>query len=649
MQGSLTVFRQATQRELLRDLQDYLYDRFQRPSLILIPQGDGSFYSCFPRKRTPIPDELFHHVLQLLNGGRFPVEQEESAHARLYHAVETASDAQEYDWHTLSVGLTDFYCPIRLPSHSTQIEQIAIIVFGKYLCQGDTLSPALHAWIDTVVAHYRMGSGASLSADKLTAIHQKLHELADRIPIITHQQRHAIEKDLLSAIALAQILLQRLLNVESLFRGSNELGDLGLGQPDLHINAPKLWTTVEGALERLCRALSLTSAAVYAARYRDTADMKLVASIPRSIAKPSELALASSAEFAWLQTQNWVNVPNDGARFGWFIPKTILATSRGLLFGREMVGGNLVILCVGFSSDDLPPPARAVLYDAVNAQVFRFIDNALFGIEMDNLMAETGHLMGRAMGKVSLGVETLRRILPKAQEKGSRLDQRYQNALWAIDDGETHLELIRQNFYAFQTRRRQGDPDHAAVGHLESTYSVFEVASVIDTMRTFFDRAAQEGNFKPIKYVLTTGSTAVKGDRDAIRLALLNLFDNALKFSYANTFFTLAVTSRSPECVISMINLGVGVPSNEAKNVFKAFTKSSFRDPIKKTEGLGLGLPYCRWVVEEIFRGTIHLTSAPANMPSATRFEGDNWLTTVTISLPLWHPQPRGANEETRS
>jgi signal transduction histidine kinase len=402
----------------------------------------------------------------------------------------------------------------------------------------------------------------------------------------------------------------------------------GLDEPSIGMGLEELWERVQAAFGRIVKSLSMESAVLFHSDYQDSSQMKLCAFYPPTMRPPALFSLASYQEFEWLEAEGWVGLPKEDGYFDWLIPETLLGVKHGVLFGRELVG-HLTMIGFGLKTTTLGSIERRALQDAV-ARIFRFLTTGLAAAELDHLMTETGHLMGRAMGKVISGVQALQDTLtippPESDDSGLiRL------ALWAIEDGQIRLEPIRQNFYSFQSRRRQSS-DLGEQSYLES----FDALREVEKMRNHFDRAVVESRLKPIAWDLrSAGSFSLTGDRNAFRLMLLNIFDNALKFSYTNTYITIVVESDGVQCRISCSNLGIGVAGDEVSNVFQPLFKSRYRDPVRRSEGLGLGLPYCRWVAEEVFGGKINLTSSEARVSSPRRFEGDNWITTITVILPL--------------
>ncbi|NLF82973.1 MAG: GAF domain-containing protein [Candidatus Gastranaerophilales bacterium] len=106
-----------------------------------------------------------------------------------------------------------------------------------------------------------------------------------------------------------------------------------------------------------------------------------------------------------------------------------------------------------------------------------------------------------------------------------------------------------------------------------------------------------------------------------IQQALVNLINNAVKYSGENSEIHISVTSRDKDALISVKDNGIGIPESEFKNIFQRFYCID-RSHSRETGGSGLGLSIVEKVVE-IHDGHIELNSKVG--------EGSNF----TICLPL--------------
>jgi GAF domain-containing protein/signal transduction histidine kinase len=409
-------------------------------------------------------------------------------------------------------------------------------------------------------------------------------------------------------------------------------------RPLLNVSEEELWREIKTVLQRLMNLLQLPIAAAFLSTQRDYSDLHLKAVTREEPPAANSLALPSFEEFAWLARRNQVILPRTDGRLSWLDPKQLIGTHGAAIYGHELTGGKLVIIAVGFDAPSLSFEELATLYEAIVVQIFTHIDNAIFGIELDYLTSETGHLMGRAIGKVETGVRKLKQILTTPDSTDLKMLTLAQSA---IEDGLIRLNLIHNNFYWFGAQRRgfeTRESEKSLLRDREKTPSAersFNVCAMLRDMSGLFIREATDRNLKQTKIIISERPAMVKGPEDLLRLTFLNLYDNAMKFAYANTFIVINAGSEDGVCRVIFENLGVGVAPDEVNTVFERLRRSRYQDTSKRIEGLGLGLSYCRRVVHDIFHGRISLISHEAPTPNVRRFEGDNWLTTVTVELPI--------------
>ena len=100
-----------------------------------------------------------------------------------------------------------------------------------------------------------------------------------------------------------------------------------------------------------------------------------------------------------------------------------------------------------------------------------------------------------------------------------------------------------------------------------------------------------------------TDEETVRGDRDLLFEAVVNLVDNAVKFTPEGGRVELALLSRGGESVIRVSDSGPGIPESERDAVTKRFYRS---DKSRRTAGLGLGLSLVAAIIKlHGFRFTI--------------------------------------------
>lgn len=97
-------------------------------------------------------------------------------------------------------------------------------------------------------------------------------------------------------------------------------------------------------------------------------------------------------------------------------------------------------------------------------------------------------------------------------------------------------------------------------------------------------------------------------DIDMIRRVLVNLLENASKYSPPGSFIQIGALTENEWVRVWVQDNGPGIPASEHERIFSKFTRLSSRDSTVK--GLGLGLAYCRLAIEA-HRGRIWVESEP--------------------------------------
>jgi PAS domain S-box-containing protein len=98
-------------------------------------------------------------------------------------------------------------------------------------------------------------------------------------------------------------------------------------------------------------------------------------------------------------------------------------------------------------------------------------------------------------------------------------------------------------------------------------------------------------------------------EEDMIRRVLVNLLDNALKYSVENQQITIQAVrdGHINSIIISVSDQGMGIPKKHRKSIFEKFHR--IKGPAN-AKGLGLGLAFCRLAVEA-HGGRIWVDDAP--------------------------------------
>jgi len=90
---------------------------------------------------------------------------------------------------------------------------------------------------------------------------------------------------------------------------------------------------------------------------------------------------------------------------------------------------------------------------------------------------------------------------------------------------------------------------------------------------------------------------------------LVNLLDNAYKYSGDEKRITLSVTDEDKTVCFKVSDNGVGIPRRAAKKIFRRFYQVD-RSLARRAEGCGLGLSIAKFIVDA-HAGSISADSKP--------------------------------------
>jgi heavy metal sensor kinase len=115
----------------------------------------------------------------------------------------------------------------------------------------------------------------------------------------------------------------------------------------------------------------------------------------------------------------------------------------------------------------------------------------------------------------------------------------------------------------------------------------------------------------------------VSGDREHLRRLLLNLVDNAIKYTPAGGEVTLSLESDNDWASIVISDTGIGITKDEQQKIFSRFHRAT-DTRARDAKGVGLGLSIAQSIVE-VHGGRIDVESVPDRG------------STFTVHLPMNH------------
>jgi two-component system OmpR family sensor kinase len=87
-----------------------------------------------------------------------------------------------------------------------------------------------------------------------------------------------------------------------------------------------------------------------------------------------------------------------------------------------------------------------------------------------------------------------------------------------------------------------------------------------------------------------------RGDEELLRRMVMNLLDNAVRYSPDGSQVDVAIVEDSAVISLTIADHGPGIPVSEQERIFERFVRL---ETARATAGGGLGLPIARWIAEQ--------------------------------------------------
>jgi two-component system, OmpR family, phosphate regulon sensor histidine kinase PhoR len=135
-----------------------------------------------------------------------------------------------------------------------------------------------------------------------------------------------------------------------------------------------------------------------------------------------------------------------------------------------------------------------------------------------------------------------------------------------------------------------------------------DVADVVDEALDAFDAQLLNAPAE-VKREIAHGLPRVRADRQALVDAVLNLLQNAHKYTGPEKRIEVSARAEGPTVLVTVADNGPGIPATDQKRIFDKFYRA--KDPLDRTiEGSGLGLSMVKHIVQA-HGGHISVASQP--------------------------------------
>lgn len=148
-------------------------------------------------------------------------------------------------------------------------------------------------------------------------------------------------------------------------------------------------------------------------------------------------------------------------------------------------------------------------------------------------------------------------------------------------------------------------------GQLDIEHIIFDIKNTVKDVIDLLSIKAKDKNLEFQSWVAPDVPNLVLGDPVRVRQILINLTDNALKFTSKGSVkiqVEVAQKEGQPDAIrFSVIDTGIGISKSQIDHLFESFTQA---DPTttRRYGGTGLGLAICRQL-SQLMGGEIHVES----------------------------------------
>ena len=210
----------------------------------------------------------------------------------------------------------------------------------------------------------------------------------------------------------------------------------------------------------------------------------------------------------------------------------------------------------------------------------------------NDLAATVSHELKTPLSSMRVLVETL-------LDSPAWDEQKTREYLRLIAQENNRLSRLIQNFLTFSRMERKKHTFHFLV---LSARSIVDAA--VESMRGHFDAPGCR-----LEVQIEDNLPPVMADADALAAALINLLENAYKYSEEIKHIVLRVRAENSSVIFAVTDNGMGIPPRERRRIFQPFYQVDERLS-RQGSGCGLGLSIVQFIATA-HHGSVSVESQP--------------------------------------
>ncbi|MFL6247665.1 MAG: sensor histidine kinase [Thermoanaerobaculia bacterium] len=231
------------------------------------------------------------------------------------------------------------------------------------------------------------------------------------------------------------------------------------------------------------------------------------------------------------------------------------------------------------------------------------------------LIANVSHELRTPLSMIRLGAETLKRGKLKEKERLDIEDQILREVLLLSHLVENVLDVARIQNQSTKALAFSAVGPRDLIRNLVTTYESWIRSKGFEVTLDLDESVSQQ-----------------LWDRDAVSRALLNLVDNAIKYSADDRHIDIVLRQTAEHVIIEVKDRGIGIAANDLVKIFDPYFRAQFSDTITR-RGAGLGLTLVQQIVES-HGGKVELDSVLGSGSTFRLLFPRSLESSVTADLP---------------
>lgn len=123
------------------------------------------------------------------------------------------------------------------------------------------------------------------------------------------------------------------------------------------------------------------------------------------------------------------------------------------------------------------------------------------------------------------------------------------------------------------------------------------LSMMLETAYSTLERSIHQADLK-VELEIPDDLPLVRVDKDKIERVFINLLDNALRYTPASGKILITAEVVERQVMVKIADSGPGIPRQERSRIFEKFRRIKGQNPLRGSQGNGLGLTFCKLAIE---------------------------------------------------